>query len=168
MRAPHWLVSIPGKSPMSTGHCSTAVKPRSCLVADIATTLRTRGDHPVPLIVTHWSARTLPRPAATAPQIGQATKDRESGWTHQTLSGLMGTMVSCLRHMLTSCLTGGWISFSDAGDLLCANDAVREIMRTWGLRTKGSVGAFNAKQKGYLAYHRTHVFRGDATAVPAR
>lgn len=59
---------------------------------------------------------------------------------------------------------GGWITFTDTGDLLCADETVHEVMRTWGLRADGNVGAFNARQKGYLAYHRMHVFRGDLPA----
>ena len=63
---------------------------------------------------------------------------------------------------------GGWISFSDAGEILCANDTVREIMHTWGLRTDRNVGRFNAKQEAYLAYHRTHIFRGGITPASER
>jgi len=63
---------------------------------------------------------------------------------------------------------GGWISFSDAGDILCANDTVREIMHTWGLRTEGSVGTFNVKQKAYLAYHRENLFVRRCDGLPLR
>ncbi|WP_207799729.1 HNH endonuclease [Candidatus Cryosericum hinesii] len=63
---------------------------------------------------------------------------------------------------------GGWISFSDAGEILCANDAVREIMRTWGLRTDRNVGRFNAKQKEYLAYHRENLFARRRDGLPLR
>ena len=62
----------------------------------------------------------------------------------------------------------GWISFTDQGDLLCANDAVRNIMRTWGLRVEGNVGTFNAKQRGYLAYHRENLFVRRRDGLPLR
>ncbi|MCE5193726.1 HNH endonuclease [bacterium] len=55
---------------------------------------------------------------------------------------------------------GGWISFTDNGDLLCANDAVREIMHTWGLPANGNVGSFNSAQRTYVAYHRGNVYLG--------
>ncbi len=48
----------------------------------------------------------------------------------------------------------GWISFSDEGEILCANDDVKDIMRIWELDTTKNVGNFNKKQKSYLAYHR--------------
>lgn len=63
---------------------------------------------------------------------------------------------------------GGWISFSETGKLLCANNTVREIMRTWGLRTEGSVGTFNVKQKAYLAYHRENLFARRRDGLPLR
>jgi len=63
---------------------------------------------------------------------------------------------------------GGWISFSDAGDILSANDTVREIMHMWGLRTEGSVGTFNVKQKAYLAYHRENLFVRRRDGLPLR
>lgn len=54
----------------------------------------------------------------------------------------------------------GWISFTDDGDLLCANDTVRDVMQTWGLPTSGNVGSFNNAQRTYLAYHRGNVYLG--------
>jgi hypothetical protein len=53
----------------------------------------------------------------------------------------------------------GWISFTDEGEILCADDEVEELMKTWGLDSEKSVGDFNEKQKFYLAYHREKTFR---------
>lgn len=46
----------------------------------------------------------------------------------------------------------GFISFSDNGDILIKED-VKKVVETWGLSVK-NVGAFNNKQKYYLADHR--------------
>lgn len=48
----------------------------------------------------------------------------------------------------------GWISFTDDGEILCANDEVKNTMRIWGLDIERRVGSFNRKQKEYLAFHR--------------
>ncbi|MBA3285122.1 MAG: HNH endonuclease, partial [Nitrosopumilus sp.] len=48
----------------------------------------------------------------------------------------------------------GWISFTDEGKILCANDEIKEIMKLWNLNFDKSVGGFNDEQKKYLDYHR--------------
>jgi hypothetical protein len=54
----------------------------------------------------------------------------------------------------------GWVTFSDAGELMVANDDAREVLAAWGIAHPGtSVGTFTKKQAVYLAYHRQNVFR---------
>jgi hypothetical protein len=47
-----------------------------------------------------------------------------------------------------------WISFSDGGAILCADDGIKRLMRQWGLDPEKNVGRFNEKQCQYLAFHR--------------
>ncbi|HSI27701.1 MAG TPA: HNH endonuclease signature motif containing protein, partial [Methylophilus sp.] len=54
----------------------------------------------------------------------------------------------------------GWISFADNGSLLVSNDATRAVMTSWGLGELNNKQNFSDKQKNYLQYHRTHVFKG--------
>ncbi len=54
----------------------------------------------------------------------------------------------------------GYISFTDAGDLLVADSLDRRVLTTWGLSTPCNVGGFRSEQCKYLAYHRLEVFRG--------
>lgn len=53
----------------------------------------------------------------------------------------------------------GWFSFSDDGKVLCANDEIRRLMIQWGLNPDKHVGAFNLKQRKYLAYHRAAIYK---------
>jgi len=50
----------------------------------------------------------------------------------------------------------GWISFTDAGDILCVDSGTQKIMKAWGLSSEMNVGAFNREQRKYLEYHRKH------------
>jgi len=54
----------------------------------------------------------------------------------------------------------GLISFTNDGRILCASEAIRKIMRRWGLDPDGSAGHFNAAQSRYLSFHRANVFKG--------
>ncbi|MGK9064596.1 HNH endonuclease [Stutzerimonas chloritidismutans] len=54
----------------------------------------------------------------------------------------------------------GWISFADNGDLLIAADAPLAVINSWGFNAGLNVGAFSAKQRGYLQYHREVILRG--------
>lgn len=54
----------------------------------------------------------------------------------------------------------GWISFADNGDLLVAANVPQAVMDAWGFIAGLNAGPFSAKQKVYLKYHRTKVFRG--------
>lgn len=53
----------------------------------------------------------------------------------------------------------GLISFADNGAILCASEAIKKVMRRWGLDPEGNAGHFNAAQKEYLSFHRQHVFK---------
>ena len=54
----------------------------------------------------------------------------------------------------------GWISFADNADLLIAADTPLAVMNYWGFSAGINVGAFSAKQRAYLQYHREVIFRG--------
>jgi hypothetical protein len=55
---------------------------------------------------------------------------------------------------------GGWLSFTDEGVILYANEGVKRLMEIWGLDVLKSAGSFNERQKHYLAYHRQEKFKG--------
>lgn len=57
----------------------------------------------------------------------------------------------------------GLITFTNDGRILCASEAIRKIMRRWGLDPDSNAGPFNKAQSGYLSFHRTHIFKGMAT-----
>jgi hypothetical protein len=54
----------------------------------------------------------------------------------------------------------GWISFTDAGDLLCAEPSIERALQQWGISLPKNVGHFDPKQVIYLAYHREVIFMG--------
>jgi predicted restriction endonuclease len=47
-----------------------------------------------------------------------------------------------------------WISFSDDGAILCADEGMKSLMMQWGLDPDNNVGRFHEKQYQYLAFHR--------------
>lgn len=53
----------------------------------------------------------------------------------------------------------GWISFEDNGVVLVA-DGAKVILAAWGLDALPSTGEFGKKQRVFLEYHRTKVFKG--------
>jgi putative restriction endonuclease len=53
----------------------------------------------------------------------------------------------------------GWISFSDDGAILCADEGIKSLMLEWGFDPESNVGRFHAKQRPYLAFHRHNVYR---------
>ncbi|KFN19252.1 HNH endonuclease [Aeromonas bestiarum] len=55
----------------------------------------------------------------------------------------------------------GWITFTDAGDLLCAEPSIELALQQWGIELPLSVGPFNTKQAAFLEYHRDVIFRAD-------
>ena len=54
---------------------------------------------------------------------------------------------------------GGWISFSDNGDLLVSSRLSDELLASWQIPAVSNVGAFNESQCQYLGFHREHVFK---------
>jgi len=55
----------------------------------------------------------------------------------------------------------GWITFTDSGDLLCAEPSIERALQQWGVELPLNVGLFDPKQAAYLAYHRDVIFRAD-------
>lgn len=53
----------------------------------------------------------------------------------------------------------GWITFNDAGDLLCAEPSIEQALLQWGIVLPKNVGLFDHKQTEFLAYHRYRVFK---------
>lgn len=53
----------------------------------------------------------------------------------------------------------GWISFSDAGSILCNHMHVVQVMQAWGISPQANVGPFSAAQRPYLHYHRNNVLK---------
>lgn len=61
----------------------------------------------------------------------------------------------------------GHISFNDDGTLLVANDAIRALLKTWGIDADAPSRAarpFDPKQCIYMDWHRTHLFRSRSAA----
>jgi putative restriction endonuclease len=54
---------------------------------------------------------------------------------------------------------GGWISFTDNGDILCSTKVEISLLKSLGIDPAKNVGKFNKGQCGYMKYHREHVFR---------
>lgn len=55
----------------------------------------------------------------------------------------------------------GWITFTDTGDLLCAEPSIELALLQWGVELPLNVGLFDPKQAAYLAYHRDEIFRAE-------
>ncbi|MGY3959563.1 HNH endonuclease [Aeromonas popoffii] len=58
----------------------------------------------------------------------------------------------------------GWITFTDAGDLLCAEPCIEHILQQWGIVLPKNVGSFDHKQTEFLAYHRDEIFKAECIA----
>ena len=54
---------------------------------------------------------------------------------------------------------GGWITFTDTGDLLRSNRLDRSVLDSWRIPEVLNVGAFNSEQKRYLTFHRESIFK---------
>ncbi|WP_438404324.1 HNH endonuclease [Aeromonas hydrophila] len=54
----------------------------------------------------------------------------------------------------------GWITFTDSGDLMCAEPDIERALQQWGISLPKNVGSFDRKQVIYLAYHREVIFMG--------
>ncbi|EOD53668.1 HNH endonuclease [Aeromonas molluscorum] len=55
----------------------------------------------------------------------------------------------------------GWITFTDAGDLLCAEPSIEQALLQWGINLPSNVGIFSPKQAKFLSYHRDIIFRAN-------
>ncbi|EPC4026379.1 HNH endonuclease [Aeromonas salmonicida] len=55
----------------------------------------------------------------------------------------------------------GWITFTDAGDLLCAEPSIEHALQQWGVELPLNVGQFNTEQAAFLEYHRDEIFKAD-------
>ncbi len=55
----------------------------------------------------------------------------------------------------------GWITFSDAGDLLCSGPSIEQALQLWGIALPRNVGAFRLKQAKFLTHHRDKIFRAN-------
>lgn len=54
----------------------------------------------------------------------------------------------------------GWVSFSDAGDLMVANEDARAVLAAWSVAVPpAGMRSFSDRQRAYLSYHRENVFR---------
>ena len=53
----------------------------------------------------------------------------------------------------------GYLSFSDAGEILCVDETISNVLEVWGIEPNINVGQFNPQQQAYLLYHRNNVFR---------
>ncbi|WP_438404322.1 HNH endonuclease [Aeromonas hydrophila] len=59
----------------------------------------------------------------------------------------------------------GWITFTDAGDLLCAEPSIEQALQLWGIELPLNVGQFNTGQAAFLEYHRDEIFKADPIAA---
>lgn len=55
----------------------------------------------------------------------------------------------------------GWITFTDAGNLLCAEPEIEQALLQWGVELPLNVSPFNTKQAAFLEYHRAEIFKAE-------
>jgi hypothetical protein len=55
----------------------------------------------------------------------------------------------------------GWITFTDDGDLLCAEPSIERALQQWGVEQPLNVGQFNTEQAAFLEYHRDEIFKAE-------
>ncbi|HAU4931598.1 HNH endonuclease [Aeromonas hydrophila] len=55
----------------------------------------------------------------------------------------------------------GWIIFTDASDMLCAEPSIEQAMQQWGIELPLNVSQFNAEQTAHFNYHHDVIFRAD-------
>jgi putative restriction endonuclease len=73
----------------------------------------------------------------------------------EKLDGLNGLLMSPhLAHLFER----GYVSFSDAGELLVSQELNPAVLLSWKLELPLNVGAFVPRQCRYLEYHRREVF----------
>jgi hypothetical protein len=77
----------------------------------------------------------------------------------EKLDGFNGLLLSPhVNHLFDR----GYISFSDAGELLISKHMNDMVLTSWGIKPGRTVGTFKPEQKKYLAYHRQQVFEQEA------
>lgn len=54
---------------------------------------------------------------------------------------------------------GGYISFSDEGDLLISDNLDKAVLSAWSISPQLNIGRLNDSQKKYLQFHRQLIFR---------
>jgi hypothetical protein len=82
-------------------------------------------------------------------------KPWESCGKQERLDGNNGLMLSPhVAHLFER----GYISFADDGLLLVARQLNSTVLKRWGITTAIPAQRFGARQKGFLAWHRQHVF----------
>ena len=54
----------------------------------------------------------------------------------------------------------GWISFPNSGDVVCFNEEVKEVMKSWNISHVTNVEKFSENQMPYLEFHRAEIFKG--------
>jgi len=59
----------------------------------------------------------------------------------------------------------GWITFTDAGNLLCAESSIEQALLQWGVELPLNVGPFSPKQAIFLKFHRDEVFQAEPIAA---
>ena len=73
----------------------------------------------------------------------------------EKLDGFNGLLLSPhIEHLFGR----GYISFSDAGEVLVSKTLNPEVLRSWGITLPRNVGSFHGEQCKYLEYHRREVF----------
>lgn len=59
----------------------------------------------------------------------------------------------------------GWISFSDDGDMIVYDDAIKNVLHAWHIKPDVNIKALSKNQKRYLKYHREEIFRSKKNLV---
>jgi putative restriction endonuclease len=81
-------------------------------------------------------------------------------WCHcddrEKLDGSNGLLLS--PH-LADLFDRGYISFSDAGDLLVSEELNPAVLKNWNIEPPRNVGGFTVEQRSYLEFHRKEVFQ---------
>ena len=53
----------------------------------------------------------------------------------------------------------GWVTFDERGDMFIADNEIKAMMGLWGLETEKNIGGLSMRQKQYLEYHQTKVYK---------
>lgn len=53
----------------------------------------------------------------------------------------------------------GWISFSDAGDMLVSDQSIEQQLNLWNLVLPIHIGSLSDEQASYMQYHRETIFK---------